>query len=1186
VLTFSVEGSVMTVSMRLMSAGDGYMYYLTSVVAGDGERLLSTPLTRYYTATGYPPGWWIGAGVASLGGVLTPGDQVGEAQLQLLMGWGRHPVTGEPLGRGFPVYTPVSQRVDRRARALDPRLSDLERAAALSLIEQQESERGTRRAVAGFDYTFSPPKSVSVIWGVSDGGTQALIAQAHHDTIADVIAWMETHVLATRTGVQARDGSIVYTDVTGVIATAFDHYDSRAGDPQLHTHVVVANRVCAVTDGKWRTVDSRPMHAATVTMSALYNALLADRLTRVLGVGWDARHHGRNQYPSWDITGVGENLVEGFSGREQDIEAETSRLVDQYVATRGHQPSNRTRLVLKQQATLATRPAKQACSLAELTSRWRTRATDLLGEDASVWARRVLASSEGVTIRADDIPLDLIQALAQSVLETVGEKRSTWRRWNLHAEASRQTMGWRFASTADREQLTDLICDQAEARSLRLTPAEMSVPAGFTRPDGSSRLRPHHMSVYSSQDLLDAEQRLTVLAETFTAPVVAFTTITGIVAHPDPQGHLLGPDQADALTRIATSGRVVDVLVGPAGAGKTTALASLRTAWETQHGPGSVVGLAPSATAAAVLGQDLGIPTENTARWLALHDHTGVEFQAGQLVIVDEASLAGTFTLDRITRLAHDAGAKVVLVGDWAQLQAVDAGGAFTMLVANRADAPELTDIHRFTNTWEKTASLQLRHGDPAAIHAYHTQGRLTGGELEQVTVQAYQAWRHDTTHGLASLLVADALDTVRELNRQARHDRILAGFVDPTVEATLADGSRVSAGDVVITRLNHRHLVAGRTGWVRNGDRWTITKVHSDGAVTVRRAGHTRGAQVTLPADYVAQHVDLGYAVTAHRAQGVTVDTCHVLVTPITTRENLYVAMTRGRTSNQAYVATDHPDQTHDASHPSDNPDATARTVLLGVLQNTGAELSAHQMRQAEAETWGNTAQLRAEIETLIAAAQETRWEALVATCGLDETQVGQVLASDAFGPLCAELRRAEANHINPETTLPRLVAARTMVGAVDVAAVLHGRLTQYIDNTTTTRRVRTSPRYILDLIPQVTDRLDPAMASAIQERIDAILTRARDLLTQAVANHEPWIATLGTRPTDPLAARRWDDSALAIAAYRDAWAVTAHEPLGDPSTLIQRQDAARIAALIGVGRTPSSTPASPTLSQVAPIL
>ena len=162
---------------------------------------------------------------------------------------------------------------------------------------------------------------------------------------------------------------------------------------------------------------------------------------------------------------------------------------------------------------------------------------------------------------------------------------------------------------------------------------------------------------------------------------------------------MLGEDQADALMKVAVSGRMLDVLVGPAGAGKTTAMSALRRAWEKEHGAGSVVGLAPSAVAAQVLAEDLGIATENTAKWWQNHLTRGETFQSGQLVIIDEASLAGTLSLDRITHLAERAGAKALLVGDFAQLQSVDAGGAFGLLVNDRDDTPELVDVHRFVNT-------------------------------------------------------------------------------------------------------------------------------------------------------------------------------------------------------------------------------------------------------------------------------------------------------------------------------------------------------------------------------------------------------------------------------------------------------------------------------------------------------
>jgi ATP-dependent exoDNAse (exonuclease V) alpha subunit len=343
-----------------------------------------------------------------------------------------------------------------------------------------------------------------------------------------------------------------------------------------------------------------------------------------------------------------------------------------------------------------------------------------------------------------------------------------------------------------------------------------------------------------------------------------------IATRPNRKGHTLGDDQTAALAKIAVSGRIVDVLVGPAGAGKTTAMSALRRAWEHEHGAGSVVGLAPSAVAAQVLADDLGIQTENTAKWWQNHLVHGETFRKAQLVIVDEASLAGTLSLDRITHLAAEAGAKVLLVGDYAQLQSVDAGGAFSLLVHDRGDAPELVDVHRFTNEWEKTASLGLRHGRTEVIGTYLDHGRIQGGETEAMVDAAYAAWRADRQAGRATVLVSDSNESVQALNQRARMDLILDGAVDARREVELHDGTYAAVGDTVITRHNDRRLRAGR-GWVRNGDRWTVTEFRDDGSLTLRRADRTWSASVVLPADYAAEHLYLGYAVTSYRAQGIT---------------------------------------------------------------------------------------------------------------------------------------------------------------------------------------------------------------------------------------------------------------------------------------------------------------------------
>ena len=1151
----------MTVSMRVMSAGDGYKYLLRTVAAADGDRSLSTPLTRYYVDAGTPPGQWLGSGVASLGkGQLLVGDRVSEAQLQLLMGMGRDPITGDPLGLAFPVYKSVSERIDARIAGLDAGLSPGAKAAAVGQIEAEESARGTRRAVAGFDFTFSIPKSASALWAVADAGTQALIGEAHHRAVADVVAFMEREVAATRTGATAGDGAVAQVDVTGLVATAFDHFDSRAGDPHLHTHVVISNKVQTVLDGKWRSLDGRPMHAAVVALSELHEAVFADHMTRTFGVEWEARDMGRDRNPAWAITSVPQELVAEFSTRARHIDVEKNRLIDEYVARHGRQPSTATIIKLRAQATLATRPDKEVRSLANLTSEWRTRAADVLGRDATGWAQAVTDNDPVLLLRADDVPLDVIAELGASVVGVVGEKRSTWRRWNLMAEASRQTMGWRFASMRDREAVVGMVADAAEGLSLRLTPPDLATsPVEFRRADGTSVFRPKHSTVFSSELLLAAEDRLLDRSRTMTAPTVPLRTVEKITARPDHEGRMLGEDQADALTKIAVSGRMLDVLVGPAGAGKTTAMSALRRAWEKEHGAGSVVGLAPSAVAAQVLAEDLGIPTENTAKWWQNQLTRGETFQSGQLVIIDEASLAGTLSLDRITHLAEWAGTKVLLVGDFAQLQSVDAGGAFGLLVNDRDDAPELVDVHRFVNTWEKTASLSLRHGRTQVIDTYLDHGRIRDGDAEAMTDAAYAAWRADRNAGLVSVLIAETRDDVTTLNQRARADLILDGTFTPGREVELNGGTAAGVGDTIITRRNDRRLRNSKE-WVRNGDTWTITNVRDDGSITIRKTGRRFGGSILLPASYVAEHVDLGYAVTAHRAQGVTVDTAHVLVEPTTTRENFYVAMTRGMRSNRAYVILDRIDDAHTESHPGENPDATGRSVMNGVLQHVGAELSAHETITAEHEQWGSIAQLAAEYETIAAAAQRGRWASLVRASGLTAEQVDTVLDSETFGALTAELRRAEANHHDMDRLLPRLVAARGFGDADDIASVLHHRVERATARPAGSGRTRKAPRLIAGLVPHADGPMYTDMRRALDERRELIEARTDAVLDAARDAREAWTKPLGVPPRDSRKATAWRRHARTVAAYRDRYRITDDTPLGSPpQSTAQKIDAAR---------------------------
>lgn len=1176
----------MTVSMRVMSAGDGYKYLLRTVAVADGNRLPSTPLTRYYTEQGTPPGRWMGSGLPRLGGgFIVEGDEVTEEHLQLLIGLGRDPVTGEALGRAYPVYRTAADRAavarDEDGAGPDPS----EGASAAAPPSEEEPARSRQRAVAGYDFTFSIPKSASVLWGVADAAKQARIAEAHHFAVAEVIAYMEREVAATRIGATAQGGAVAQVDVTGLIATAFDHFDSRAGDPHLHTHVVISNKVQTVLDGKWRSLDGRPMHDAVVALSELHETLFADALTRSLGVHWEKRERGRDRHPAWAISVIPEALVVEFSSRSRHIDVETDRLIEAYVGSHGRRPNPVTITKLRAQATLSTRPVKQVHSLAELTAAWRERARLVLGRDVSALVSAASAHPPAPALRAQDVPRDAIEALALSVMTAVGEKRATWRHWNLTAETARQTMPYRFASASDREAVVGLITDAAERASLRITPPELaSSPATFQRDDGTSVFRAKHSVVFTSTELLEAESRLLERAADQTAPRVAATTLRSAARTKLPGGGVLADDQLAALLSIVGSGRVIDVLVGPAGAGKTTAMSVLRHAWEKAHGAGSVAGLAPSAAAATVLATDLGITTENLAKWWQTHLDHRTTFRAGQLVIIDEASLAGTLPLDRITALAATAGAKVLLVGDYAQLQSVEAGGAFSMLVHERADAPELIDVHRFVHEWEKTACLGLRQGNSEVIGLYVVHDRLRDGTTEAMADAAYEAWHADTRAGKETVLISDSNEAVAALNVRARTELILEGQVDALREVALHDGTCAAVGDTVITRRNDRRLYASRT-WVRNGDRWAVIDVHRNGSVEVRRHGRRWGSTVLLPAEYVRDHVELGYAVTSHRAQGITTDTAHVVVAPSMPRENLYVAMTRGREANTAYVAVDRPDVAHVGPRPGVDGDVTARSILFGILQHVGAELSAHETIAAEQDAWGSVAQLAAEYETLAAAAQHDRWVSVVRDCGLSAGQADAVIASDAFGPFTAELRRAEALNFDVASMLSRVVAVRGFEDAQDIAAVLRARLASVVSQDSGAGRSRRAPRLVAGLIPRAIGPMDLSMQTALGERADLIESRASAVLNDAVLAGETWTRALGVVPRGVTSAV-WRQHACTVAAYRDRYGIVGGRPLGAaPETTAQKLDSARAHAALQTAQhlaADSRTDAAPALTPV----
>ncbi len=629
---------------------------------------------------------------------------------------------------------------------------------------------------------------------------------------------------------------------------------------------------------------ARALFKNVVALSELHQGVLSDLLTQSLGWGWDGRSRRHSDQLRYEVTGVPEALMAEFSSRSAAIEVRKDELVAAYASAHGHQPGDVAVLKLRQQATLETRPAKEHRSLDELSGQWRDRAERYVGTEQTSWVAELAGRNDLPLLRDGDLADEILDDAAGVAVRTVAERRATFTRANLLAELHRQFQGVRFDSPEDRIAVVDRAADLATAQSLLISAPELHhTPERLRRADGTSRFRAKGHEIYTTATLLEAESRLLAAGKRIDGPATPLDAVAVVTGSYLPsRDHLLGPDQVAAIRQIATSGRSLDLLVGPAGTGKSTTMAGLRAVWEGAYGPGSVRGLAPSAAAAEVLAGELGIETENIAKWLFEHrrtlDHrqataTEVEMarwrlRKDQLVIVDEASLAGTFALDELVTAAESAGAKILLAGDHAQLSAVEAGGMFAALVRDRGDlVSELTDVRRFHHDWEKRASVALRAGSSEAIDDYGAHERIASGTRDEMLDALYGAWKDDTEAGARSLMIAGDLATVSELNARARADRVAAGHVTQD-GVPIAGGATAGVGDLVVTRHNDRRLSAGRR-WVRNGDTWTVTGIDPDGSMTVRRL--EGASQVVLPAAYVREHVELGYATTAHRAQGRT---------------------------------------------------------------------------------------------------------------------------------------------------------------------------------------------------------------------------------------------------------------------------------------------------------------------------
>ena len=803
----------------------------------------------------------------------------------------------------------VGGELYRAQRGIEPTHAQLRQFIA-------ENSKKHQTAIAGFDLVFTPSKSVSIAWGLGDKELRKSIEAAHEHAIQDVVRHLENTVIMTRRG---HNGIRQIDTKNGIIGTKFRHYDSRAGDPNLHDHVVIANRVEG-EDDKWSSIDGRVLYQYGVECSELYNSRVQQYVTEKTGLQFEPRM--QNGKPIHEIVGISDEMVRAFSSRRGDISAELDRVKAKFVADNGYEPSEKQLIKLAQQATLATRPAKsEARSLEDLHTEWVAAAHALSDHGVHVPVDHQLAESlktaslnyeqsvlQGARQEAYSTPLE---AHTDAVLSRLEEARSTWRRTHINAETTRYVRELGLNETQDKGLISSIRQSVASdslplhIKDTRLTPRE------YLRKDGTSQYQRIDAELFTSERVLAAEHKILDAASRAVIPASTVDVFELAAqkkrAELAAQGHTLPAGQEAMARAFATSDKLLVVGIGAAGAGKTS---STRLAVDAIEASGNrVIGMAPTAAAAAVMRSEMRINADTVDKILTdwQSGKASVDVRPGDVLLVDEAGMIATPKMEKILTLAQERGALVRALGDYRQLSAVGSGGALR-LVDREIGAVHLDELFRFKNPEEAAATLSLREpplvGTDKPFSWYLENNRVVAGSADAMVEDVFRKYSADVDAGKKSIMIASTNEAVTKLNDLAQAHAIEHGQVSTDAGAVaLHNSSRAHLGDTIVTRKNARRLVVNSgQDFVKNGDLWRVTDLHDDGRITAQHIQH--GGKVTLPAHYVEQSVELGYASTIHRAQGSTVDTAHALVDASTDRAGAYVALTRGRENNQLYVS------------------------------------------------------------------------------------------------------------------------------------------------------------------------------------------------------------------------------------------------------------------------------------------
>jgi hypothetical protein len=708
----------------------------------------------YYTAAGEPPGQWAGKGTAALGlsGQVDP-DSIGR-------------LYQDNIGPGGELLVKRRQSkaaAEREQAAVAAYLAAHPYASATELAEVRAAGRGRDpHHVPYFDLTVSAVKSVSVLHAsyrvaakqARDRGddAQAATFDARADELEDAlmeaareaVAWLDHHAAYTRTGHHSASSG-EWRDGGGLVASLFLHHLSRDGDPQLHVHVAIWNRIQRGdgADDRWRTLDSRSLHGQRLGVAPVADRTLEGRLT-ALGYVMVPRADGNGA----EIGGVPQDVMDLFSSRAVAVTGETGRLARDYEAVHARSPSRRTLWLLHQQAGQRTRRTKAEArrTLAGQTGATEPTAAQRLAAWQAQTLHRELAALSGVhgdvaafaEARADRAPAVLddaaLRTAARIAVAEVQMQHAVWSVAQLRFEVHRALPV--LPAGTDGQAVVEEVAKLAVSGRAGTEVVQVTVPditdvtgLGVRASDGGSIYRPPKAGRYCTLAHLDTEAQILTAAKRTVPQLIGKEQAQVAAARTD-----LSAEQRDAVTMMLTAATAATVLVAAAGAGKSHTMAEFARLWTTFTGR-RVIGLTTSTNAARVLAHEGLAESYNIAQFLGKTEGSSklrrpVPLHRDDVLVLDEASQLATADLAMIIEAARQDGARIIATGDTAQLGAVEAGGMLALL-ATEVPAVQLHEVRRFAAAWEREASVRLRDGDLAAAAVYDRHGRIRGADHE-----------------------------------------------------------------------------------------------------------------------------------------------------------------------------------------------------------------------------------------------------------------------------------------------------------------------------------------------------------------------------------------------------------------------------------------------------------------------